>query len=81
MRREIKHDPESGCDACPFLRTWGDRDEPTRWCMGGECDAAGSGDPAPGWCPLRAGEVVVARDFVAINFAAPVAYVSEKGKP
>lgn len=55
----LEHDPDGGCNTCPLLRSWGDPGEPTRWCMGGECDAALTGEPAPRWCPLRCGPVVV----------------------
>lgn len=58
MTTIITHDPDEGCAACPFgyrERTW--------WCAALPTHKpAGNGvGPAPSWCPLRSGPVVVRR--------------------
>lgn len=59
---KIEHDPDSACGGCPFRSDdWNSID----WCSDDVCAADSErrdvhGDrPAPEWCPLRSGDVIV----------------------
>ena len=59
----LRHDPDEGCRGCPLRipPVSGGNDGPW-WCGSGLIGARSSfGDPAPNWCPLRKGRVVVER--------------------
>lgn len=58
----LQHDPDSGCRTCPLrLAPSNGGTVGPWWC--GAAPVAGPrsmfSDPAPDWCPLRAGRVVV----------------------
>lgn len=63
MNLRLVHDPDTGCISCVFSGWWHPDDGPAE----GKCWAAKRDvlvpvpyrDPAPPWCPLRAGDVVV----------------------
>ena len=59
----LRHDPDGGCTDCPLRTVLGPYYDSSDVCevVGREC-VYGIGKPAPDWCPLRKGRVVVERE-------------------